>query len=190
MIDNPTLEAIRQRRSVHQFLSEPVGDEQLEAILEAGRWAPSALNSQPWDFVVVTDPQTRSQIGTILEQITLSWKGFAAAPAMIVVAVSPRGDPDHFVEDGAIAAQNICLAAHSIGLASSWAGVYGKKAVDKALKKLLALPLTHRVIAVIPVGTAARVGRRTRRPLAEIVHRDRFHLMPAADSNASTLRPL
>jgi nitroreductase len=190
MIDNPTLEAIRQRRSVHQFLSEPVGDEQLEAILEAGRWAPSALNSQPWDFVVVTDPQTRSQIGTILEQITLSWKGFAAAPAMIVVAVSPRGDPDHFVEDGAIAAQNICLAAHSIGLASSWAGVYGKKAVDKALKKLLALPLTHRVIAVIPVGTAARVGRRTRRPLAEIVHRDRFHPMPAADSNASTLRPL
>lgn len=189
MIDNPTLEVIRQRRSVHHFLSDPVSDEQLEAILEAGRWAPSALNSQPWDFVVVTDPQIRSEIGTILERVTLSWRGFAAAPAMIVVAVSPLGDPNHFVEDGAIAAQNICLAAQSIGLTSSWAGVNGKKAVDKALKKLLALPLTHRVIAVIPVGTAAHVGQRARRPLAELVHRDRFHPVPQADPEAVGIRP-
>jgi nitroreductase len=138
----------------------------------------------------VTDPQIRSQIGTILEQITLSWRGFAAAPVMIVVAVSPLGDPNHFVEDGAIAAQNICLATHSIGLTSSWAGVYGKKAVDKALKKLLALPPTHRVIAVIPVGTAAHVSQGARRPLAELVHRDRFHPTPQAGPEASGVRPL
>jgi nitroreductase len=193
MIENPTLEAIRRRRSVHRFVSDPIGDEQLEAILEAGRWAPSALNSQPWDFVVVTDPQIRSQIGTILEQITLSWRGFAEAPAMIVVAVSLLRDANHYVEDGAIAAQNICLAAHSMGLASSWAGVYAKNArkgvAEKALKKLLALPETHRVIAVIPIGTAAQVGRSARRPLAEIVHRDRFHPMPEAGPEASTMRP-
>jgi nitroreductase len=193
MIDNPTLQAIRERRSVHRFVSEPISDEQLEAILEAGRWAPSALNSQPWDFVVVADPQIRSQIGTILEQVTLSWRGFAAAPAMIVVAVSPLRDPNHYAEDGAIAAQNMCLAAHSMGLASSWAGVYAMNAkngaVEKTLKDLLGLPRTHRVIAVIPVGTAAHVGRSARRPLAEIVHRDRFHPTPEAAPEASTMRP-
>ncbi len=193
MIENPTLEAIRRRRSVHRFVPEPIGDEQLEAILDAGRWAPSALNSQPWDFVVVVDPQIRAQIGTILEQITLSWRGFADAPAMIVVAVNPLRDAHHFVEDGAIAAQNMCLAAHSMGLASSWAGVYATTAkrgtAEKALKKLLALPHAHRVIAVIPVGTAAQVGRSVRRPLSEIVHRDRFHTLPEAGPEASTMRP-
>jgi nitroreductase len=191
MIDNPTLAAIRERRSTNRFISQPITDEQLDAILEAGRWAPSALNSQPWDLVVVTDPSLRSQMGTILRDITWAWSGFAAAPAMIVVSVDPSRDPAHFVEDGAIAAQNLCLAAHSVGLASSWAGVYSKDArkgtVEKALKKLLALPRTHRIIAVVPVGTAAHVGRGSRRPLAEIVHRDRFHPLPESDPEASTM---
>jgi nitroreductase len=191
MIDNPTLAAIRERRSTNRFISQPITDEQLDAILEAGRWAPSALNSQPWDLVVVTDPSLRSQMGTILRDITWAWSGFAAAPAMIVVSVDPSRDPAHFVEDGAIAAQNLCLAAHSVGLASSWAGVYSKDArkgtVEKALKKLLALPHTHRIIAVVPVGTAAHVGRGSRRPLAEIVHRDRFHPLPESNPEASTM---
>jgi len=191
VIENPTLTAIRERRSANRFISQPITDEQLDAILEAGRWAPSALNSQPWNFVVVTDPSLRSQMGTILRDITWAWSGFAAAPAMIVVSVDPSRDPAHFVEDGAIAAQNLCLAARSVGLASSWAGVYSKDArkgtVEKALKKLLALPRTHRIIAVIPVGTAAHVGRGSRRPLAEIVHHDRFHPLPESNPEASTM---
>jgi len=191
MIDNSTLATIRERRSANRFLSTPISDEQLDAILEAGRWAPSSLNSQPWGFVVVTDPQIRAEMGVILREITWAWSGFAAAPAMIVVSVDPARDPNHFVEDGAIAAQNLCLAAHSVGLASSWAGVYASDArkgtVEKALRKLLALPRTHRVIAVIPIGTAVHVGRGSRRLLAEIVHRDRFSPLPESDPQASTM---
>jgi len=194
MLDNPTLTAIRQRRSANRFISEPISDERLEAILEAGRWSPSARNSQPWDFVVVTDPRTRSEMGAILRDITWAWSGFAAAPVMIVVAVDPLRDSDHYVEDGAIAAQNICLAAHSVGLASSWAGVYANGArnqtAEKALKKLLSLPRTHRIIAVIPVGTATHVGRSSRRPLVEIVHRDRFHPLAEPTPEPSTMATL
>ena len=178
MIDNQTLTALHERRSANRFLSRPIADDELDAILEAGRWAPSARNSQPWDFVVVTDPALRSQIGTILREITWAWSGFAAAPVMIAVSVDPARDPAHFVEDGAIAAQNLCLAAQSLGLASSWAGVFSRNArngtVEKALKKLLQLPRTHRIIAVVPVGTASHVGRGSRRPLDEIVHRNHF----------------
>lgn len=185
MIDNPTLTAIRQRRSAHRFTSAPVTDGQLEAILEAGRWAPSAVNSQPWDFVVVTDPAVRSEMGTILRGKTWAWSGFAAAPVMIVVSVDPSRDPRHFVEDGAAAVQNLCLAAQSLGLASSWAGVYSAEprngTVEKDLRKLLALPRTHRVIAVVPVGTAAHAGHSSRRPLAEMVHRERFRAAPPLD---------
>jgi nitroreductase len=182
--DNPTLETIRRRRSTHRFLTKPVTEEQLQAILEAGRWAPSALNSQPWAFVVVTDPQTRQRISNVLEAVTLAWKPFGQAPAMIVVAVDPEQDPHHFIEAGAIAAQNMCLAAHSIGLASSWAGVYTKPrkgAVERDLTRLLSLPRTYRVIAVLPIGTAAHQPRSSRLPLTDIVHRDRFVPPPLAD---------
>jgi nitroreductase len=194
MIENPTLNTIRRRRSAYRFASEPISDEQLEAILEAGRWAPSARNSQPWDFVVVTDPQIRSRMGAVLRDVTWAWSGFVAAPVMIVVAVDPLRDPNHHVEDGAIAAQNLCLAAHSVGLASSWAGVYGngirKQTAEKALKRLLSLPPTHRVIAVIPIGTASHVGRGSRHPLAEMVHRDRFHPLERSELEASTAAAL
>lgn len=182
MIDNPTLTAIRQRRSAHRFLSDPVSDEQLQAVLDAGRWAPSALNSQPWDFVVVADPALRAQMGAILREATWTWAGFAAAPVMIVVAVDSERDPGHYVEDGAVAAQNLCLAAHSLGLASSWAGVHAtgtrRSPVQAALKKLLGLPRAHRIIAVVPIGTAAHVGQSSRRPLAGMVHRDRYCAVP------------
>jgi nitroreductase len=179
MIDNVILDAIRTRRSVHSFTSTPVTDEQLETILDAGRWAPSGLNSQPWDFVVVRDPQLRARVAGILRRITVAWKGFAAAPVVIVVSVNPSQDAEHFVEDGAVAAQNICLAAHSLGLASSWAGVYakraGKRSAEAALKTLISLPRTHRVIAVVPVGVGDGNGSGSSRiPLKEMVHYDRF----------------
>ena len=178
MIDNPILAAMRERRSAHRFTAAPVDQEQLDAILEAGRWAPSATNSQPWDFVVVTDPALRAQLGIILREVTWAWSGFAAAPVVIVVSVDPTRDPAHFVEDGAVAAQNLCLAAQSMGLASSWAGVHdqsGKSPAERKVKKLLALPHSHRIIAVVPVGTPAHVPRASRRPLATMVHRDRYH---------------
>jgi nitroreductase len=186
MIDNPTLKAIRERRSTLDFTSEPVTDEQVEAILEAGRWAPSALNSQPWDFVVVRDPQLRTGIAIILRRITWAWGGFARVPVMIVVSVDPSRDPDHFVEAGAVATQNLCLAAQSLGLASSWAGVYGSSRaaegnVEQDLKAVLSMPRAHRIIAVVPIGVAQIERESYRRPLAEIVHPDRFRSLPGAE---------
>jgi nitroreductase len=193
MAGNPTLDSIRERRSVRNFTTAPVTDQQLEAVLEAGRWAPSARNSQPWDFVVVRDPQVRSAIGDILRRVTHAWKGLATAPVMIVVSVDPLRDPEHFVEDGAAAAQNLCLAAQSQGLASSWAGVYNRRpsrgSVESSLKKLLCLPRGHRIIAVVPIGTAKYENRGTRLPLAEIVHHDRFRSSPASRSEEHRSEP-
>lgn len=179
MIDNPTLKTIRERRSTLVFTSELVSDEDVEAILEAGRWAPSAANSQPWDFVVARDARLRSAIASSLARVTWGWGGFAKVPVMVVVAVDPQRDPEHFVEDGAVAAQNICLAAHSLGLATAWAGVYSSNAADGGgiedeLKELLSLPRTHRIIAVIPIGVAEIDPEGSRHPLARMVHHDRY----------------
>jgi nitroreductase len=182
-VDNDTLRVIRERRSIARFTADPVTEGQMQAILEAARWAPSGINSQPWDFVVVTDPEVRAEMGIILRRMTAAWKGFSDAPAMIVVSVDPSRDSEHFVEDGAVAAQNICLAACSLGLASSWAGVYTRRekrgSVESALRKLLSLPRTHRIIAVIPIGVAEERGPHhpRRRPLAEMVHQNKYEVL-------------
>lgn len=184
MIDNDMLAGIRDRRSVRNFTSDLVSDDHIEAILEAARWAPSGANSQPWDFVVVQDPRTRTDLGRILKGITFSWAGMAAAPVMIVVSVDQTADPTHFVEDGAVAAQNVCLAAQSLGLASSWAGVFSnrkaRKGAEGAIADLVSLPETHRVIAVVPIGVARNAQEPSRRPLAEMVHYERYS--PQSDS--------
>ena len=99
---------------------------------------------------------------------------------MIVVSVKPSRDTEHFVEDGAVAAKNLCLAAQSLGLASSWAGVYTRRvkrgSVEGALGKLQSLPRTHRII---PVGGAEKRGARHSRrcPLAEMVHRNQYEAL-------------
>jgi nitroreductase len=180
MLANPSLRTIRERRSSLVFSSDPVTDDQVDAILEAGRWAPSARNSQPWDFVVVRKEDLRNGLAIILRRITWGWGGFSKVPVMIVISVDPSKDPEHYVEDGAVAAQNICLAAHSLGLASSWAGIHGSSRADaghveQEIKEALSLPETHRIIAIVPIGVAgADDHQSSRRPLADMVHLDRF----------------
>ena len=187
MKENEILSVIRSRRSVTRFSDTPVESELLDAVLEAGRWAPSFVNSQPWEFVVVRDPAHRARAAEILRRVTVSWQGFSQAPVLIVVAVDPHKDPRHHVEDGAAAAQNMALMAHSLGLATFWAGLYGgaggRGSPEEELRSLLSLPRGFRIIAVLPVGFPAHEvktnpreyrGATTRRPLDEMVHTDRF----------------
>jgi nitroreductase len=178
MHDNEVLKALRERRSVNRFSDRQVTENELATILEAGRWAPSYLNSQPWEFVVVRDPATRRRIGEILRRITVAWEGLATAPAAIVVTVDPERDPRHLAEDGAIAVQNMALAAHSLGLSSSWAGLYAtpelRGSAQGDLKAALGIPAGLRVLAVLPVGHSAYAPTSARRSLSEIVHSEAY----------------
>ncbi len=124
MVDNDVLRAIRGRRSVIRFTDQAVTDEELSAIVEAGRWAPSYINSQPCEFLVVRDAKARARLSEILRRVTVAWQGFATAPVSIVVMADPERDVRHLAEDGAAAAQNMALAAHSLGLATFWAGLH------------------------------------------------------------------
>jgi nitroreductase len=176
MKDKDLLDIIRSRRSVLRFEKGDVSDEQVEAILEAGRWAPSYINSQPWEFIVVRDADLRERAAEILRRVTISWQGFAQAPVLIVIAVDTVADPRHHREDGAAAAQNMTLMAHGLGLASFWAGMYGdgdaRGTPEDEMRSLLAVPRRLRVIAVLPVGIPAYMPESTRKPLSEMVHRD------------------
>ena len=121
-MSNEVLGAIRNRRSVLRFESATVEDDKLEAILEAGRWAPSWINKQPWNFIVIKDQKTKEKLSEAVP--TTFVQGLKEAPVCIAVVVNTVEDPYHYAETGAAAAQNMALAAHSLGLNSSWIGVY------------------------------------------------------------------
>lgn len=176
------LELLRGRRSVLRFKSDPVSESDLEKILEAGRWAPSYANSQPWKFVVVRDPLKKRALGAIVERIlvfrpgrvALSSPGLGEAPVVIAVVVDPARDPLHHIEAGAVATQNMALMAHALGYASFWAGVAGRKEVEREIKRILGIPRGMRVVALLPLGKPAyEPDPGQRLPLAEIVREER-----------------
>ncbi|UCH57635.1 MAG: nitroreductase family protein [Candidatus Bathyarchaeota archaeon] len=177
-MENPVLNAIRERRSTVRFKSAPVDEEKIQKILEAGRWAPSYLNSQPWEFLILTDPEVKRQLCQIGVKITLFSEGIETASAVIVIVVDPRKDPSHYIEDGSAATQNMALAAHSLGLATYWIGILDLqkrgKTTEEAVKELLGIPKVFRVIALLPIGVPAYEEHSDRKKMSDIVHRDKY----------------
>lgn len=176
-MSNSVLDAMRNRRSVARFDNTPIEEDKLQAILEAGRWAPSWLNKQPWSFVVVADQKTKQLLSEVIP--TAFVQGLREAPVCIVIIADPEQDPYHYVEDGAAAAQNMALAAYSLGLGSSWIGVYDAKnqkgSADAKVKDILNIPKNHHVIAVLPIGKAKfDAAKKERKELRQIIFHEKF----------------
>jgi len=176
-VANEVLDTIKNRRSVPRFDSKQVEEDKVEAILEAGRWAPSWLNRQPWNFIVIREQETKEELSEVVP--TTFVQGLKEAPVCIAVTVDPEEDPFHNVEDGAAAAQNMVLAAHSLGLGTSWIGVYDlnnqKSSAESRVKEILELPKNHRVIALLPLGHVKHeVPKKDRKSLRKIVYREKF----------------
>ena len=172
------LEAIKNRRSIRAFTDKPVTDNEIEQLIEAARWAPSAGNIQPWEFIIVRDPQIKHG----LCEAAFNQTFIEEAPVVIVVCANPmqsaprygsRGMNLYCLQDTAVATQNILLAAHAMELATCWVGAFNE---EKA-REVLAVPIESRPIAIVPVGHPAEKPRvRPRRELNEIMHRETFGL--------------
>lgn len=162
------LEAIRTRRSIRKYQKKPVPDEAVEKILEAGRWAPSAGNAQPWNFIVLRDEKIRKEVA----QATTYGKFLADAPLGIAVVIDPKAST-HPVEDGAIATQNMLLAAHALGLGTCWIGSYGSVYEEK-VKGILGIPKNKRLLSIVSVGFPAESPKSARRELKELTFSDRY----------------
>src|SRR4030043_1563020 len=110
---NEVLSAIKNRRTVRKFKPNPIDEEKIQMILEAGRWAPSFSNLQPWRFVVIKDPNLKEGVEKASKETVLHW-GIKEAPIVILVCVDERIDPFHLLEAGAMAGQNMGRAAHTL----------------------------------------------------------------------------
>jgi len=169
-----TWDAITSRRNVREFAERPIGDEDLDRILEAGRRAPSSRNWQPWDFVVVTD---RAQLGELAQV----WRGggHIAHSAATVVVVLPEAEDASQRERAAFdtgqATVQMMIAAASLGIGSGHSAV-GDQA---RAREILGFPEDRYAYIMIDFGYPAErplapIRRPDRRPFEEVVHRGRW----------------
>ena len=163
------LDAIRRRRAVRDYKPDPVPPPALQQLISAANWAPSAMNEQPWHYTVVTDRalmgeisrQAKSAMLTQLDSMPRSghfrdllndahYNIFYNAP--LLIAISAPADRQWCVEDCAMAAQNMMLAALDLGLGSCWIGFAQTWLNTAEGLRALGLPSSQRVVAPIILG--------------------------------------
>ncbi|MCX8153203.1 MAG: nitroreductase family protein [Candidatus Bathyarchaeota archaeon] len=169
------LEAIRGRRSVRAFKPQDVPKAIVEQLIDAARHAPSAGNLQPWEFIIVRQPDVKRRLAEAARQAFVE-----EAPVVIVVCADEnraamgygsRGKTLYCIQDTAAATQNILLMAYSLGLGTCWVGAFNE---DEA-RRILKLPTGIRPVAIIPVGYPAKTPTpSSRRPLSQIIRHDSF----------------
>ncbi len=143
---NPTLKSIYERASVRSYTSKAVGREKLVELVKAGMAAPSAMNKQPWEFIIIEDRATLDKIGEIKPPV-------GKAPPAIVVLGNTKLSGSWMLDCSAVT-QNILLAATSMGLGTVWTGAYGNARFESMLQQTLSLPEGVMPLSVIAVGYA------------------------------------
>ena len=189
-------EVLRHQRACRSFTDEPVDEATLATLLELATRAPSAQNLQPWQFVVVRDPERRRRVWTLAARV---WEmggadasrgtvpdemhadvahgvtgGFAGAPVTVVVGFdTERGDRATMASSIWPAVQNLMIAATAHGLGSALTTIATFLADD--LRAEVGLPETIEPVAVIPLGhPATRLGSSRREPVEDHAHREEY----------------
>lgn len=173
---NPSLETILTRRSVRNFTGEPVAPEDLNLILRAAMAAPSAVNVQPWSFLVVTERQILDNLCDLLPYA----KMLSTAGAAVVVCGLPEKDTqfakDFWMVDCAAATENILLAAHALGYGAVWTAVYPELPRMEAVREILGIPGNVIPLNVIPLGVPSGINSSpVDKYKEENIHRERWN---------------
>ncbi len=144
------LDALFSRRSIRKYTQEQVTDEMLKNIIRAGMYAPSAVNKQPWHFVVFRDKNTIRDILEVHPNANML-KG-ASAGILVCFDTDLQHDDGYGPVDCSAATQNILLAAHGSGLGACWVGIYPRMNRVQAISKIFELPEHVIPFSVISVG--------------------------------------
>jgi len=163
-----TIEVLKTRRSVRQYLNQPVEKEQIETIIDCARLAPTAINIQPWEFIVLTDTKIKKAVA----EATDYGKFIQNAPVAIIVICK---NVKYFLEDGCSATTNIVNAAHALGLGTCWIAGDKKPYAEKILE-LIKAPKEYRLVSLISLGYPLETipDKQTKKPLSEVIHWESF----------------
>ncbi|MBN2831628.1 MAG: nitroreductase family protein [Candidatus Omnitrophica bacterium] len=163
------IEVLMKRRSVRVFEDKQIPKEDLETLVDVARYAATARNVQPWQFVIVTDDKILNSLGALGENAKL----IASSKACIAVLCE---DTKYYLEDGCAATVNILNAAAALGIGSCW--VAGdKKPYCREVLRLLNAPLNLKPVSLIALGYPQDKGWFKivdKNPLKEILHWEKF----------------
>jgi nitroreductase len=148
------LDYIFKRRSIRSYTNQPIQKNTLTMLLQAGMAAPSAVNNQSWEFVVVTDTAVLDRLRQRIQF------GKYNAQAIIAVCGSPAvgmndAGKTYWIQDCSAALENILIAAAGLGLGSVWVGVYPEEAKVKAVRQVLNIPATVTPLGLVYLGYPA-----------------------------------
>jgi len=178
------LELVKKRFSVRDFLETPVEREKINLCLESARLAPSACNSQPWQFIIVDDLKLKNKLCDEIFSGIYKINSFARKAPVLVVVISEKGkflarvggyirDTKYYLIDIGIAVEHFILQATELGLGTCWIGWFD----EKKAKKVLSIPQNKKIDVVIPVGYPAKEQHtKVRKTLEEIVFFNREEL--------------
>ena len=161
------LKVIKQRRSIRRYTKDMVTKDQINTILEAGRWAPSGLNNQPWRFIIILNEDKRKPE---LAECTKYGKIILRANVLIIVLIDKSVMYNETKDHQAIGAciQNMLLTIHAMGLGGVWLGEILNN--ESRVMEILDLDNDkYGLMAVIAIGYPEEKGKSARKPLSELI---------------------
>lgn len=147
------IENIMTRTSVRQYTGQVIPDDTLDIILKAAMAAPSAINKQPWEFVIVKDQTKRDRIGEAI--VGVGDKVKTAGAVVLVCGNSERfieQAPEYWVQDCSAATENLLLAVNALKLGAVWCGVYPMTERVNEVRQILGLPENIIPLNVVTIG--------------------------------------
>lgn len=166
--------ALLKRRSIRKFKQEKVSDEMIQKILTAGMAAPSAHNNQPWEFIVVRDKKTLSDLSGLCKY----WRLLKDADFAIVVVANLRNYNceyrDFFIEDCSASTQNLLIATTGEGLGAVWLGCYPVEEYMEGVRPLLQIPTELLPFSLVACGVPAEEKPAHNEYYPNKVHREQY----------------
>ena len=150
--DNEVIKIIKNRKSVRHFTGESVSKEDLKKILESAMCAPSAVNKQPWAFVVVTDRKILDALADSLPYAKMLYKSGAAIIICAIPEKAHSEKTEFAIIDCSLAGENILLTVESLGLGALWTAAYPYEERMNTVRNVLGIPQNIIPLNVIPIG--------------------------------------
>ena len=138
------LKFLKERRSIRSFQDKMISNNEIDMILEAGQWTPSASNRQPWQFIIIK----KKDIIIKLSELARYGRFIKEAPIVIAIVGKPHENPNWYVQDTSLASMNMILMAWSLNIGTCWIGSLNREKV----KEILGIKKENFLLTILPLG--------------------------------------
>jgi nitroreductase len=167
-------EVVFSRTSVRSFNDRPLTSQEWDSLIRAAMAAPSAVNLQPWDFIIVEKRETLQRLAAELPYAKMT----AQAGGAVLVCSTPnranQGKEEYAVIDASAACENLLLAATALDLGAVWTAVYPNADRETAVRRILGIPAEVLPLALVPVGEPKGSQHPKDKYNKAMVHRERW----------------